>query len=615
MQSGKLKYFASRKKLSTVEYLQNVRAICNCQDGFALIETSADGMEIFIEFHPDAFPRIDEDVENKNKYDISFEQNACKSTWNNAHFLIKELSLIKAADNKKFIRCLLPDIENELSNLHRPIFFVIDHNLLSFHVNPNDGSHFVHQLISCSAKIRNFWMTDDGNAIILLLESGAIECLTLNVLEQKLCSQKIYLNSTNEIVTSDFNHDILTYSDGYKVYHGALRQSTSDGLFKYQCQIENICGVAALTILCESDIVLCISENHVFYVISLVNDSTDSKAEQWIEVDTDIHRDIHEALRQNVFELNETHVNLCSELVLQKAMSEAATLRSCCGSDERFFIANVKAFRSLPEYSLAQTTIYVSNNLILDHQSYFLRISLVAQKYSEEFNSPLWNLRVRWHCGWNCIQQTYVNVKLTKEGLLKPLDIVMHMKEGSDVFVLPELHIDINAPIHIGQDFLYISFPVNVQQAKITDVLEVHRTKPVLYRFGSCNVDLPKALSAILPIESRKAVPTKHLLYRIKLPSTITIEHIYSHNEFRRHLRGADEPHKQLSQIFYIVILSSTLEMAYNQSTHDILLTTTNAGILIYIKKLLYHIIIGCLPSSKTFHLPAAIPKEYCVSC
>lgn len=613
MQSGALKYFASRKKLENVEYLQNVRAICNCHDGFALIETAADGMDIFIEYHPDAFPRIDVDAVNQMKYDISMERNAAHSTWNDANFLIKDLPLAKAADNEAFMRLVLPGIEKDSANIQRPVLFVIDHNLLSFHIDAGNGSPCVHPLVSCSSKITNFWMTAQGNTIVMLLESGAIECLSFNMIEQRLATQKIYLNAMDEIVTSDFGANILTYSDGHKVYYGTLSCS-QDGLFEYQSKAERICGVVALTILNESDIILCISENNLFYVISLA--AGESDAPQWTEIDADAQQNLRR-FKRTVFDLNETYQNLCKEIVLQQAMSVAATLRCQEEFSQKFFKAKVTAVRSLPDYSLAHATIYIANNTaVLTHRSYFLRIALLPARYASEFDSPIWSLRIRWNRRQSHMCQSYVNVKLLQNSLLKPLDIILHMQQDSNVFELPELQLDINAPICIGREFLYISFSVHVEQATIHDVIEIHSAKPVFYRFDSIDMDWPAALAAILPSKHMKTPSIRSLLYKIQLPTAITFDKIHTHNDFKRHLRphlGVQQSH-QSPTTFYVVILSATLEMAYHRGAHNLLLTTTNAGILYHIKKLIYRIIIDCLPDNRTFHLPTTIQNEYCVS-
>lgn len=65
MRSGALRYFKSTRKLLNVDYLSNVKAICCCREGFALIKLDPSGSSIFIEIHPDAFPRIDDEDEHR----------------------------------------------------------------------------------------------------------------------------------------------------------------------------------------------------------------------------------------------------------------------------------------------------------------------------------------------------------------------------------------------------------------------------------------------------------------------------------------------------------------------------------------------------------------------
>lgn len=606
MQSGTVKYFASRKKLSDVEYLQNVRALSSCHDGFTMVQLSDDGMSIFIRFHPDTFPH--HESRGTHAYDISFERNACHSTWMDAHFVIKEVSMAHLTQNEKLARCLFPDSDDDLTRTERPLLIAIDQNLLSFRINASDmddNSHIVHPLVSCSSTITNIWMTDQGDSIVLLLASGAIECLSACENEPKLRTQTIHLNAADEIVAADFGRDIFAYSDGQRVYYGTVRYNSGDGRFQYDATVERVCGVVALTVIHESDIILCISENNVFYVLSPPNADTNANG-QWQTIDDDAQRSLHH-FKQNVFELNETFRNLSKELLLQKSMCNATVLQSKYKSaTDRCFQAKIKASRLLPKHSLAHSTIYISNNSALEPNSYFYRITFLPIVYDAEFQSPIWNLRLRWRNQCNPNKHTYHNVKLTTDIMLKPLNIIIHMKHETESIELPEVFMDINAPVQIGREFLYLKFAVHVEQANVRDIIEIHPTKPTIY--------LPKTNNSI-PTIGQQTTNSKYLFYKIKLPTAIDYERIRGHADFVQYV--CDEccdATNPTPSVWYVVVLAASLELTYHHDTHEFYLTSTDAGIMHTIKQLIYRIIIDCLPSNKTFHMPIAISNEYCVS-
>lgn len=617
MSSGQLKYFESPKRSKTVEYLSDVRAICNCHDGFVLIETPNRGADIFIEFHPEAFPRIDDDDENRRRYDISFEKSPCQSTWLDSHFTVKELVFRKVEPLMRYLLQIDEHRKFKDAEIMYGILFVVDQSLLSFHINPEDESILVDPVITSSANISNFWLSKDETTIFLLLESGAIECIALNEDNGKIESYKIYLEMFTEIVSCDFFDDILTYSDGFKVFHGTFQYNEDAKRFNYQSNREDLSGVAALTILKEWDLVICISENHIFYAIPLRNDNGELAAQTWIEVDHTVQTHLN-LYKYDVIELNESYENLVKNLRLQTEMAEAVAFRRSHEASETTFTVKIYASKDIPERSSTPTSIYVSNSEILDHQSYFVKVSMLPTDYKNEFNSHIWNVRLRWQQSANDRKHKCVNIKVFKDALLKPLVIVLHLKQDPATFWLPHLEIDVNAPVQIGQDFLYISFPVKVEQANVEDMIKIHLEKLVFYQISSTEVDVRKSMLDIVQKLDRDGEHNQRdLVYRIKLPSNVTFKDICTSAIFKKNIVDNNVPKKVSTNRMFVTLLGKCLDLTFDEDNDRISLQTDDPGIMLHVKKLIFKVIFNVLYAGgmkKPYKVPNSVLMEYSVS-
>lgn len=615
MKSGLLKYFKSPKKLMTVEYLQDICAICSCHEGFVMIKTPCDGIDIVVEFHPDAFPRIDDENENRRQFDISIGWSPAQGTWKESNIVIKEFTLPIGMD-EAFRKFLFQSVEESMhTTMQYAYFFVIDNNFASFIVDPAEDDVIISHIFTSPTSIRNFWMAENGNAIFLLLESCAIECLWWTNVENKLKSQSIYLDLHEDIESIDFSDDLLVYSDGFTVVHGKFVYDNENDTFEYNAKTEEMPGIAAITILKEWKLILCISENNLFYVLPFTSNEDEAVGETWMEVDNDMQQQI-QYFREDVIELNEEYENLSKELKMVHQMTDVANLYLNQNPNEFFFTARVKASKAQPEYSLAKSTIYISNNLVLDQDSFFLRISMVPMQYRAEFNAHLWNLRLRWTHNLNGPQQC-VNLKLLKESLLKSFDIIMHVKSHTTAFCVPHIDIEINAPIAIGQSCLYVLFPVKTEQVLITDLLELHSTKPAIFPHRSLDINLREELvNKFFPSNRYPININPNIIYKIKLPPIVKMEQIYSSIPFQKYASQEQKNRNPKEKLVHIVVLGTVLNLSLNVDNNEIMLSTSDAGVMFHIKKLLFTIIANNLPDDalKSYKIPRAIIKEYTVS-
>ena len=609
MRSGALRYFKSPRKLLNVDYLSNVKAICSCREGFALIKLDPSGSSIFIEIHPDAFPRIDDEDEHRTLYDISLESSVCQSTWKECQFVLKELC-VKNSESEQFFRYLLHFDEScDFGEKKSLIFFVADCN---FHVLLREDDHEVISIRSSTCRIIDFWLSDSGNQCILLLESGVIEIIHYSTVEGKIAIQKVHLGS--EVLAYAFgDSNTFIFSDGFKVFSGRIRYDEISTSFKFDSKSLNLAGIADISIIQEHNVALCISENCIFYTIPLERANDGDSDQIWMEV-KQVKRQLN-SFKQDIAELAETYENMSKELVLQKEMLNAVALKSNISSNEELFMAKVTISRTQPVRSCS-TTILVTNSEHLDRGTYFAKISIIPTKYTNKFNSHLWNIR----CLWQEVDQTNrsVNLKVFNDTLLRPFDIHLMLRQSDQLFYLPEFVIDVNTPVMIGSDFVYLSFSVKVKQSDVGDFIELHHEMPVIFPSKKITLGPSELLARINQNRQCKRMvgmedQNRCLTYRIRLPTAISWSHFVTEAIPSERVFG-NETSTAVNNIVYLVLMNESLELTYVPAGQAIQLKSRNPGVMFYGKVFIYKWISANVKAGKKFNIPSSVLDEYSVS-
>lgn len=596
--NGKLKFFKTPKKLVTVQYLVSVKAICGSTDGFALIKTSADGMRFFIEIHPDTFQAGETETIDRKIFDISFDQSYCQSTWHQSQFKIKELNIV--SQGNKFLQFILQE-ETLIETAHdKFLFFSIDNIFFGLFVQKIDGSHIVSPIKTCSSNIIDFWPLQNGNCLVLLLESGIIQIIYLNDDENGINSENIYFGS--EISTYYLYNDIFIYSNGTMIEWGTIEFDENEKNVNFDRNSVNLPGIVALTFLVDFQFILAVSENCHFYVISIKSNSVASKAndenKKWFQIDTNT-KSRFKSLKYELIELNDLNDNLMGQLFLYKQLYDAIKLKRMDllkNSENNIiyrFIATCLATKatSISPYD-DPSTITVANSLIYDRNlSFFVKISVTPVIYANEFNANLWNLRCRWLNDKR--ENEYVNIKLASDFLLEPFAVYLHLKQQ----FLPNFELDINTIVKIGGSYVYLTFPVRTNQPNYCDLIQVVRNDSSF-------------------LNSRPKIEKKNmensLVCVLKMCPTITMIEL-----LKEKLIHNKEIDPSTDHSFCIIFLGKRLYLSYDSKTYTIQLRCEDPGIMYYSKKILSQMLQKKLTSigySQTMQVSTNALKEYCVS-
>lgn len=596
MTNGQLKFFQTPKKLVTVEYLSSVKAICSTKNGFALIKSSSNGTNFFIEIHPDKFQATELKPNETKLYDISFDSSNCQSSWHRSQFNIKELHFLLPASNQFLTRIFREEVPlNELSD-DRFLFFSIDSSLFS--LQTDSVEHFVIPIVTCASNIVDFWAAKNGNWIAILLNTGAMMLMCLSNDSVEIHHEHVYFGS--EITAFAFTNDLFIYSNDALVEWIDIELNEEQVKFEFCRNTLRLPGIAALTVLTEFSIALAISENCQFYAITLPSleqkgagaaRSSSNNTKKWFAVDRTMVKQLQQ-LKFDVIELTDAYDNLVRSQSIHQHMFDAIKLKRADDGNKTMtptrFVACCSATKIQPTLSACEESqaINIASPLIYDrNSSFFVQISMVTVTYANEFNTSIWHLRCRWLNDMR--ENEYVNVKLTTESLLQPLKFIVHLRQKH----LPEFQMDVNTIVRIGKSFVCVSFPVHMTQPNYCDLLQV------------------------MPTPSRHSFmpPKTELIYTMKLPQGITLHDLFH-----------EKVMNQMSKIIQLENSSYEIRLLGKRSTlahkigdeQTIEFRCNDAGLMYYIKIYVHDIIQRKLSrtNQQIIQVTANALKEYNVS-
>lgn len=587
LESGLIKYFTSSKNLMTVEYLSGVKSICATRNGFVLIKTSLDGCEFFIEFHPGTFQ---DNQPDERRYNVTFEKIIeLQNTWHLCQFKIKELSFVRPAASQ-FLKTIIPnelDAVNENNDSY--LFLSIDNSFCSIHVL--EGSVQINPIVMCATKILDFWSGKDTDSIILLLESGALEILYLNIGETSTSKWIFYLGS--EIHAYYYHDGIFMFSSGFDVQYGQIAKEFD--VFKLKRKSIALLGIVAITYLTKFQKMLCVSENSQYFTISVQTDEN-LQINNWIELDKNVQKQLSK-IKCHIIELTDIYDNLVEEQNNKQRILNMVKLKREDIKDIENDIGDIR-YRFVAACTVTQTPpiqrhnesilnmIYISNSLVYDRTaSFFVTITICyTVRYANEFNANFWSLCCRW---LNDKQENvYANIKLSGDQLSQtvPLKLVIHLQQ----IQLPSFYINISTAVYVGNS-IHLNFPVRVDQPDYCETITVTQDDQVSFKKDDqclvCSTLVPKSVSL-------------DEIFAEKLSSEI------------RTLKCGEQ------KVYAIHLMGRILTAFYLDEIETLQLITNDADFMYLFKKYLHKKIEAKLCSLKypNFKVSVGALKEYCVS-
>lgn len=592
-ENGTVKFFSSPKKLETVHYLSNVKAISSCQYGFVMIKLSTNDRKMLMELHTDSF--TPNDLESRRIFDISFDEHpGLESTWRDSRYAINELEV-----NPAFLEVILNDSSVKVNESMKLLFFSVDCNLYLF--EPVDDQerideidHEITHVAGFSSNILRFWLSTNGEAIILELESEAIAVLYLKRDENKLECQTVFIAMNLEACI--FFHDIFAFSDGKKVEWGKLVLNEVSDKFEYTKKSMNLVGISAMVFLEAVNGILCISENRLFHIIPIKEDKERSISSRFMEIDTGLRKHLNEVKLQ-VNELTDLYDNLKLQMICQEEISNILKLKENTQFEKNHFVAFLKPV-ILATHNKTFTITLANPLEQCKTPSFLTNVSIFAASYSNEFQTNMWNVRCRFKTTNGTIN--YINVKLTKDELIQPFDLLLQ----SDEPITCDIQIEINTIVKVGDHLIYIAFPVKTKiLGDLKSSLEFLSPSSKEWKSGANLKNIPKIM---------KSDQHQELCYTIQFQKKISREKFVELFNLKPDSRDFQDPNKWTIVLFE----KKTVTMEYEKNTGTVRLRCNDAHVMYYLKMLLYETNEGSSKDavSEVKLLSPSILREYCVS-
>lgn len=587
LENGRIKHFTSSKNLMTVEYLSEVKSICETRNGFALINTSSDGTEFFVEFHPYTFQY---NKSEERRYNISFEKiKELQNSFHQCRFKIKELHFVCPTESQ-FLKAIIP---NELDVVDC-LFLSIDNSFCSIHIIGEKP--VVNPIVRYTSKILDFWLGKDGYNIILLLESGTIEILYLNSGETNTRKWSFHLGC--EIQCYHYHEGTFMFSNGFDVEYGSIEFKKDFDIFKFIRKSFSLPGIVAMTYLMEFNKILCVSENCHFYTISIRME--EHLRPHWIEIDRDVQKQLSN-VKYQLIELTDSYDNLVNQQSRQQRILDMVKLKQSDieeiekDIDEmRYRFVAACTVTQNPPIQRHHESLYVSNSLVYDRKTSFfvtITISYNTVRYANEFNANLWSLCCRWLDDKH--ENVYANLKLNEGQLSQtvPLTLIIHLQQKH----LPYFYIDISTALRAGNS-IHLNFPVHVNQPDYCELM---------------NVSTPPIDQALNEDDEKSLICTILAPKSIRLDDIIA-EQLNLKTRTKRMTTICDE------KIMYKVrMLEKILHASYCPKTETLQLRTNNADLMYSFKWYLHRkseIQLSSLGIELDFKVSVDALKEYCVS-
>lgn len=564
---GTVWHFLRRSRIEPIDYLANIKYVCVTRTGFALISASSDNGQIMLIIHPMNFPCEAQDIKC---YDLSFSTNHCQSNWITSRYCVRDFQP-NVAEPQLFQ--FLRNCPNEEYTYTLPCLFVgIDNNFLAF-IQSDDGSHRFNHIQSYASPIEHFWQSKDNRAIYILLASGTLEiicwCSTM------YCVRTFQLYFGEDIQAYDTYANWFLYTDGQKVVGAHIRCSSGEKKYKYTRRVWNICGVIGLSYSFDADAIVCVTENRQFFAILLEADKiTDPDECHTLTVDKSFVEYAERVAMVSIVQLNDMYKDICRQNIELNRNFKIAALKYNHNRKDSILrlpiVASVRMCRSIP-VDVPATAICMQTPIAYDSRTFFVHINIrIEQEQQHISRNIVWNLLIRAQGADTLV--TCKSLRLFAEAFSAPIDIVMPMRQDGSMVVVPKISAELSTCLCIGHEFLYISFPIDVRQASIGELLEVYAKRP---RFFPGEVNSRVRLGGEPPGGSEKSwLSHKCSVNEVKFCDILDV--LPNHR---------DNFASTKSHVIYVILFRSVVEIEFDNAGECIEFRSHDAGALRYVKE------------------------------
>lgn len=355
----------------------------------------------------------------------------------------------------------------------------------------------------------------------------------------------IELLGSTGIRAYDLVDDIFVFSNGLVVEYGTFILNGIDNEFEFKRTTIALPGISALIYLPEFQMVLCLSENCVFYTIPVQHIPVQQG--YWKEIDRNLQKYITN-LKYELIELTDVYDNLLEQQLEERKIRSVIDLKR----NDMFAIeiGNNHRFRAVCSVTQTEQTnedfttnaIYIPDSLINERvSSFFVNINICyTVMYANEFDAKLWRIC----CRWLNDEYEYVCaiIEYTK---FQPIStkIVIHLQQKH----LPIFYVDVSTNVRSGDRSALLIFPTKVEQPVYCEMMKVSIPTvdiPSIGMYGKsliCTVSVPKSipLNEILEEKIHSESRSK------EVTSTHDIDHKYEMFLFEKRMTAIHNPRNE----------------------------------------------------------------------
>ena len=225
------------------------------------------------------------------QFDLSWQkvEGFAELSRDNESYFVKVIQLKRK--NKTLLNALLVDDSKSIEYLEHILLMSIDEKLYWINYKENEIDYTIETVLVMKSKIVAIECIRD---LLIVLEDSVLTLYYTSTEHSVLSRKEIYLG---HVVTFEFVHEkcCFVYSNGLKIVILYLLISGHENSHYETVEVE-LSNIVAITYIKELNLILGISENNLFYQISLKTKNVTLSRDEFVEIET---QHVHEIENMN----------------------------------------------------------------------------------------------------------------------------------------------------------------------------------------------------------------------------------------------------------------------------------------------------------------------------
>lgn len=571
---GDVNYFSTYKSLDQLNQLKGVKYMSPCKNGFILIR-HGDLNTVFLEIYPDTLNQSEVALKS---YDLSWEQLRLYTSRSDEDYCINAIGYDGNLSEDLFFKKLL-NLDDDFEGLGKEVLlFSVDNYLYWLKLDIKEDEHFIVPLKCCSSTINKIWYSKQRKVIFLLLKSGVVDCIYYSEIFKFIRHTTICLGEN--IICSEFIDDeIFVYSNGLRFFQTKIEYNEIKQDFEMKnLKSTGIEGVSCISYLKYLKKILCLTENRIFYQISLLDTNKENEMD-FIEIksveisnDFEIEKKLNEKLRD---ELRCELINFEKFSIYQNRK----VIQENC-SVEIFFHKNV------PNLDF-ELVYYPKEKINFQKSSLFILIKIeIREDVKKLLQSGNWFVLI--NSEKNSGKKILRKIKLTEENFKNTLQI-LEVFNLEQQFRLPTIKIELCSTVTSNDEALLLKINLtNIKTNGIKNLIQLSLDQPFL---GTRESSIEKTVR-----ELNQQYLSNGSIDELKFCSY----DVMFNGNFDEIVKLFDEINLiVLPETFYIVLLNYCVKVCFDGLTKMLRIESDDAGALYSVKLFILNGLDGNLNGSE----------------